>query len=557
MHAGQWSSETRRTALVVMATLLAMTVLAAGCGHPTTTRASSGGTPRRGGSLVVGIASETDGWNPAYDEWSAEGSLVGSTVLEPLAAQGANNGAVPWLAASWYPNTTFTKWVINLQPHVAFQDGEPFNAAAVVQNLESSTSSPLTTITLGALFAGEKALGPLQVEVDLTQPWAAFPSSFLQSTTAMMMAPKMLTSSDRGATHPIGTGPFTFSSWQPGSTFSATRNPTYWGGLDAAGHRRSGLPYLDSIQFKILPDETTRAAALQDGNVNVIYSTDAQTAGSLAGSFDEIKDWTTENVFIITNVAPTTASGSANPLSNLHARAALAYATDPEAVTKVVGSGLQIASSPWSPSNPWGMPTSQNGYVSFDLAKAKAEVAAYEQQTGQSSLSFTLSGLPGTNLIAVLQLLQAQWKLAGITVKIESLTQAAYINQVIKGDYQASLDLNYGYPDPDQDYQFWTSSTAKGVGNLSVNFSQYSSPQIDKDLTIGRQSGYPKVRQQAYDDLTRQLNAAFTHIWLYRTPYSIITTRTVHGLDGPTGPAHISFANTDPKTWFAQIWMQG
>ena len=53
-------------------------------------------------------------------------------MLEPLATVGADSGAKPWLAKTWYPNTTFTRWVINLQTGVTFQDGEPFNADAVV-----------------------------------------------------------------------------------------------------------------------------------------------------------------------------------------------------------------------------------------------------------------------------------------------------------------------------------------------------------------------------------------------------------------------------------------
>ena len=78
---------------------------------------------------MVGIPTETPGWNPATNEWDDTGNLVGSTMLEPLATAGADSGAKPWLATSWIANTDFTRWVIHLRPGVQFQDGTPFNAA--------------------------------------------------------------------------------------------------------------------------------------------------------------------------------------------------------------------------------------------------------------------------------------------------------------------------------------------------------------------------------------------------------------------------------------------
>ena len=75
------------------------------------------------------------------------------------------------------------------------------------------------------------------MQVDLSQPWAAFPSSFLDSASTYMMAPSMIAAGAAGSNHPVGTGPFVFSSWQPNSSFTVNRNPHYWGGLDAVRQR--------------------------------------------------------------------------------------------------------------------------------------------------------------------------------------------------------------------------------------------------------------------------------------------------------------------------------
>jgi peptide/nickel transport system substrate-binding protein len=375
-------------------------------------------------------------------------------------------------------------------------------------------------------------------------------------SSKMNMPRAQIRSPDGGASHPIGTGPFTFESWQPNSDFRATRNPTYWGGLSVDGHRRSGLPYPDSIEFRVIPDDATRASAVQDGDINMMLTTDAGAANSMQSSYTVVRDWSTsEDAFVLPNTAAVV-DGKPNPLHDIHARRALALATDSHTVTALIGAGVQAPTSPWSPDNPWGMPDADNGYAHGDLAQAKAEVAKYEQDTGQSPLEITLLGQPSTNEQRILQLLQSQWKRAGIVTHIQTLAATAYLTKVVFGDFEAAFSHNYGFPDPDSNYPFWSSTTANGPGKVSINVSQYASTQIDDDLRTGRESGFPKVRKAAYDDLVRQLNGAVTNIWLYHTPYSLIAQRSVQGLDDPSGPAHIAFGNYQPKTWWGTVWIQ-
>ncbi len=462
-------------------------------------------------------------------------------MLEPLATVGEDKSAKPWLADSWYANETFTSWVIKLHPGIKFHNGEPFDAQAVVDNLEAYKTGTLSSLALAPMLGDSVVIDPLTVQVNLKQPWAAFPSSFMVGGSAFMMAPAMIAAGPDGDKHPVGTGPFVFDSWEVGGSFKVKKNPNYW---------KPGLPHLDSMEFKIIPDEGPRMAALQSGDVNMILTSTAAPANENEGSFTVVKDWTSENVFIMTNTGPQV-GGKANPLSDPHARKALAYATDRQAVANLVGDGVTIPTSPWAPSNPWGMPDDQNGYVDYNPDQAKAELAEFTKDTGQTTLSFTLSGLPDVDGTRVLQLLQSQWKDVGIDVKIETLEQTAYITKAATGDYQAAFFRNYGYSDPDMDYYFWSSSTAKGVGNISINFTQFTTPALDGSLTTGRQSGYVDIRKKAYDDLTRELNGGFTNIWLYRTPYSLIAEKQVRGLNVPRT---IAFGNYEPKTWLGDLW---
>ena len=74
---------------------------------------------------------------------------------------------------------------------------------------------------------------------------------------------------------PVGTGPFMYADWQPNSHFTAIRNPNYW---------RKGLPYLDQITFKPIPDTSQREATLRSGGVDMIESVNPTTITNFSGS---------------------------------------------------------------------------------------------------------------------------------------------------------------------------------------------------------------------------------------------------------------------------------
>ena len=113
--------------------------------------------------MVVSVGLETDGWNPHDDTWSQSSALVGSSVIEPLAAMNSNLDAVPWLATSWKPNATYTSYTLQLRHGVKFQDGEPFDAAAVKANFDDLSKGTLTATTDKGLIAQTKVLSQYTV----------------------------------------------------------------------------------------------------------------------------------------------------------------------------------------------------------------------------------------------------------------------------------------------------------------------------------------------------------------------------------------------------------
>jgi len=461
--------------------------------------------------------------------------------MEPLATVDKDLNPIPWLATAWTPNATFDSYTITLRDNVTFQDGEKFDAAAVKLNIDDALTAALTSTAISYLFEGVSVVDPLTVKVDLTQPWAAFPNTFLAGRTYLIMAPQMLTSPDRGAAHPIGTGPYTFASWTKDDTFKTTKNPNYW---------QPGKPHLDALDFKVLSDPSTQKAAIQSGDVEMVYTADYQTATSLEGDYTVIKDWQSTPGMAMVNTAADV-GGTPNPLSNLHARLALAYGTDQQALANTIGSGVLLPKSPIPSSTKWGMPDDQTGYPGFDLDKAKEQVDLYKQDTGSSSLSIELSSSSDAGTVAEAQTLQAQWGEAGIDTKIATKEASSFISDVVFGKYEVGLFSMYGGGDPDYNYYFWTAANINPFGAISINFTRFTTPEMEQSINAGRRSPDFATRKAAYDDVVRQINAAAVNIWTVYAPSSLVAKKDLHGL---ATPSQISFT-VAPSIWLGDLWV--
>jgi ABC-type transport system substrate-binding protein len=539
----------RRGTLAGVGALLLIALLAAACGTQTAADGNPGttapavqvkdeGSPVDGGSITVAVKQETDGWNPTINRWS--NLVVGSSMFDPLMTMDAHGKAQPWLARSVEPNKTFDSWTLHLQPNVTFQDGSAMDAAAVKMSLDNSTKAPLSSIAFGQLFKGVSVVDPLTVQVDLNEPWASFPESYLAASSGLVLAPAMLNAPDKGQSHPIGTGPFVFKEWIRDNYLKVTKNPHYW---------RTGEPHLDGIEFRVIVDQSVQKTALQSGDVDMAFNTTADVATGFDPSYQVIRDWQTSSAMIAVNTLATL-GGKPNPLADQHARLALAYATDRQAIAASIGDGIGSPTSPFGPDSPWGSPEDQNGYPAYDLAKAKQELDAYKSDTGNAALSVTIDYQAEPTNNQVLQLLQAQWKEAGIDAQLISGEGQAVITKVIGGTYQLAVFPVYANVEPDQLWPFWSSTTAHDAG-ISLNFTHLTSATIDANLATSRQTADHDTRKRAYDAIIHEINAAAVNLWLYWIPNTLVANSSVRGLKAS---ADIPWVTGDAKTWWGQIW---
>jgi len=493
--------------------------LLAGCssgsnGSPAGTRGSTPGVgtgaPRRGGSVTIGLNSEIDGFLPTASHFDNSGLTYANTVFDSLTRVAADGTARPYLAQSVTPNTDMTVWTITLRPGIVFHDGSPLDAQVLVANFQALRQSPLTGQAVAPVSA-VSAVGSLAVQVTCDEPLVAFPH-YLATQIGYPVALSQLGASD--STHPIGTGPFIYQSWEPNDHFTATRNPNYW---------RPGFPYLDSVTYKPISDDQSRESALRSGTVDMMVTRAPSTIRDLrdASGFQQVDDLNqthgqTDMDFIVLNT-------TVDPTNDLTVRQALAHALDAEEIVKLFGSGVtELNTSLFPPGSPYR--PADNGYPRFDLAKARQLVAQAAPNHG-GRISVSLDTITDPRLLEIVQAIGNMWSRAGIHVTVGEIEQVTFIDNLVFGKFTAYTDEMFSASDPDLNYVWLSPTTANGP--IALNFARNKDPELEAALQQGRTHSDPAVRAAAYQTVDKRLAADLPYLWFSRATWSVTASDTV------------------------------
>jgi peptide/nickel transport system substrate-binding protein len=503
-------------------------------------------TPKKGGSLVFGVDAEESGFLPTTARFDEVGVMYARTVFDPLTIITAEGGWAPYLAESVVPNSSYTTWTITLKPNVVFHDGTPCNGAALLQNLQAQSKSLLTGIVINPTLVSITQTGPLAVAISFKSPWVPFPfylAGGIGGQIAYVVAPSML-ANPNGTNHPVGTGPFVFQEWIPNDHFTATANPHYW---------RPGMPYLDSITFKPIPDEEARAEALKSGTIDLMITDTAQIILEFKGnpSWSYIDD--SGKVAGEPDMDCVQLNCLKAPFNNATVRRAAAMAINRQQYTKVINANVQpISTGLFTPGSPYFSTTS---YPAYNPSGARALVKQVEKQTG-GPISFSWGSTNSPSAIRAQQYIQQAWQSVGFKVQNTIVEQNDDINDALVGQYQALGWRQFGAVDPDLNYIFWSSTTVSGEGNLSINMARNADPKIEAALQTGRASTDPDVRATAYQTVNKRLALDLPYLWLDRAIWAVIGNPTVQNFNNPTTPqGQRAFGMIGGSIWPTQIWI--
>jgi len=465
---------------------LALLMLSATAGAAT--RGGSALAVKSGGTIVVGLtAGEPDVLDPTLAR-TFSGREVFLTFCEKLYDLNTKAQIVPQLATA-LPTISKDKLTVTipLRKGVKFNDGTPFNAAAVVttlqrdQTLKGSTRaseiSPIDTVT---------ASGPYTVVIHLKTPYSPLTAQFADRA-GMIMSPAQLTKlGDKFATDPVCVGPFMYDNRVAGDSITVVKSPYYY---------NKNNVHLDKIIFKVENDAAAAAAALKAGDLQAldgIASTELQGVMHDA-SLRVIKQTSLGYQGITLNLGNKNGllkgySNVGTPIAaSADLRRAFELAIDRKAMNRVVFGGTVLPGcTPISPSSAWYDPSVKCTPYNPSLAKTLV------QKSGISNPTVHLMVPVGTVALRQAQFLQAEEQAVGINVTIDSTDFVTSLSKADAGTYDTFQIGWSGRVDPDGNIYQFVATTG------SQNDSGYTNPRLDLILNNARKAATETARQTLY-----------------------------------------------------------
>jgi peptide/nickel transport system substrate-binding protein len=435
-------------------------------------------TPKKGGTLRVGFYIEAATMDPHFSGSKIDRQVY-HNIYEPLVTLDVKLGIKPGLAESWQQPDAKTV-VFKLRRGVKFHDGTDFNAEAARFNFNRMKTEPKS------VRKGEVA----SIDSD-----AALLAT-LTDRAGMMVSPK--TAQERGPelernARGAGTGPFEFVEWVKDDHLLIKRNESYW--------NKQGGPYLDRVRYRPIPDDTVKLQSLQTGEIDVIDYVQPRDVAAVKAD---------RNVVVVDVPSLADFAYQLNltrpPFATKALRQAVAYAVDLEQIVKGVWLNVGVPANGPIPPTSWAYDRSI-APIKRDLARAKAKLAEGGQPNG---FTFTMT----TNNIPInvqeAEVIQAQLREAGITMKIKLVDSATLIADGNNKSFEMISFQWSGRPDPDGNtYQFY-----KTTPGTSFNWSGISNPQIDALLDRSREVSSQAERKKLFSDLTRILQDELPNLFI-------------------------------------------
>jgi peptide/nickel transport system substrate-binding protein len=535
---------------------------------PDTTVPDAAPTP--GGTLRVGVEADTNGWVPAIMQCDSACQHRAKTVFETITSVDPEGVVHPYLAESIEPNDDYTVWTIKVRPGVTFHDGEVLDAEAVAKSLSRNAVTGFVGSAVANIVGagpgqpvegvGIKVVDDMTVEVTMKTPWVDFPY-YMASQIGMIGSPawydKVFANpaapdAVAGAS-PVGTGPFKFESWQPGDTFKVVKNEDYWR-QDADGNP---IPYLDGIEFRVIPDELTRANALESGEIDMMPTDNGENFAKFKDDGDFtflVQDQRVETGHILLH-----SGQEGSPLQDQRVRCGLAAAVDPEIIANQIHQGsFPVANGPFSPG--------QQGYLEdtgnqgYDPEKAKELIAAYTAENGQPTVR--ISTTTDATTFRTAQLIQQWWQDAGVNVEVNQVEQQKLILDALLGDpgFNAFSWRNHGGARVDNQYVWWHSSLALPSGQPALNFGRMKDPIIDQALDTARGEDDLAAQTEQAEIVNQQFAKECWMIPVFWQLWGIVADPSVQGLRNstfPDGKTLLGPGNGFPgQEWYYQTWIQ-
>jgi len=503
------------------------------------------GQPVRGGTLSMILNPEPPVLVTGVNSASPVAG-ISPKMFEGLVTYAPDFKMVPQLATSWDQSADGKTVTFKLRPNVKWHDGKPFTSADVQYSFME---------ILKKVHSRGKATFLYLTAVDTPDPLTAVfrfsePSPYAMRALAGLESPIMPKHIYEGSdplknpanVKPIGTGPFKFKEWERGNYIMLERNPDYW---DA------GKPYLDALIFRIIPDGSARAVALESGAVQ--YGTQYIVPLNDVARLAKLPhlNVTTAGYEYNTSVNYMEFNLRRPYLQDRRVRQAIAHTINTDFLVKNVWFGFaEKATSPVT-NKQKDFHTANIPQYPYDLKKAEAllDEAGYKKGADGIRFKVTIDWSPSGEMFRqTAELLRQGLSRVGIAAEIRNADSPTYLRRVwTDNDFDINIYSASNIADPVIGIQrfYWSKSIQKGV--TYSNGAGYDNPEMDKILEAAQVENDPAKRRKLYEDMQRLIMTDLPNMGLVYIQWFTIHDKKVKNLN-TTG--------LGPYENFADVYME-
>ncbi|GLW10910.1 peptide ABC transporter [Microtetraspora sp. NBRC 13810] len=511
------------------------------------------GTPRHGGTLVLGENGQEPTCADPHGNASSDGPVVTVPVSDSLVWFDQDGTIEPWLADSWTISPDGRTYTFKLRHGVKFHDGSAWNAEALKANFEHmrdpATKSPLAAAYI-APYKDSKVIDEYTLEVHLSSAYSPFLNVLAQGYLGMISAKQIKEAPQTICDHPIGSGPFVFDKWVKGQSITYHKNPDYnWG---PKGAKHTGPAYLDGLEIRFLGEDATRYNALASGEVDAIDFTPPQNVEDVKANPDlaflsAIRPGHPMSFWLNTSRAP---------FDDVRVRQALLYSVDRESIIKGISFGQYRVASGFINSSTPDYASGLEGKIEYNPDKAGKLLDEAGWTTRGADGIRTKDGkrlvayfpidptFPAQRMQIAVQT-QAAARKAGIDIQIQTPSTQEVSDRALAGDY----DLTSGLWATNTADVLWIQYSSKNITTderRGQNVARLSDDEVDRLVQEARETTDKARQTELYNQVQARLIELVPAIPYYEDPRPVSYNRKVHDLVLP--PAY-------PSPYFYDTWL--
>jgi peptide/nickel transport system substrate-binding protein len=461
----------------------------------------SGGTPKSGGTATIALESELRTLDPLDSSLLVEREVF-YNMYDALFSIDPSLKITSGLVKSW-DITDPMNYKFTLQSGVKYQDGTAFNAQSVKDNIQRYQTAATSRRKSDLASVGSvEVVDDTHVTFHLKKPDATLLATLVDRAGMMLSMAAVQAGGQNFSLAPTGagSGPFAFVEWKRNDHLTLKKNPSYW---------KPGLPYLDGVTYRAIPDVNAILAALRTGDIDIARLIAPKDVASIKSDSSFIYRDTPAigfNGFELNTGAP--------PFNDPAKRQAVALAIDRYEVLKNINFNIGVVGYGPIPPSSWAFDSTEKIYDHADAAKAKAAATGF-------SFTFKTTSDPINQQQAAL--LQSELAAAGITMNIQTEEFATYVQECANHKFEA-CNVNWsGRIDPDGNTYAWWHT--KG----DFNDSLYSNAQVDAWLEDARVNTDQSKRKQDYVNAQKQIVADAPYVFTVFGVSAQISDTKIHG----------------------------